>query len=270
MNMKNYKLIIFLGLLVFSILAKAQISTREVPIGFKHNFRREQISEIVMPAVDILKLQAEDKEEVELGLPPRFGFTHTVNFNLLDTGQWHTLENGDKICLLSIVCPKALSINILYDKFWVPEGNNGIDGDAETNPNLSHWTFYWNYELPSNPNDCNYKYSNPSEPLAFSTSGAKILANADTPVSDFALLQLFEDPRIFSNQTPPFFPYYLGLDRTGNSGTSGVGIHHPRGEVNIISDFEVDLGSDLQAGMYLYSLIVDGREVDMKRMILTK
>jgi len=29
-------------------------------------------------------------------------------------------------------------------------------------------------------------------------------------------------------------------------------------------------GSDLQAGMYLYSLIVDGREVDTKRMILTK
>ena len=29
-------------------------------------------------------------------------------------------------------------------------------------------------------------------------------------------------------------------------------------------------GSELTAGMYLYSLIVDGKEVDMKRMILTK
>jgi len=29
-------------------------------------------------------------------------------------------------------------------------------------------------------------------------------------------------------------------------------------------------GSDLQAGMYLYTLIVDGKEVDTKRMILTK
>jgi hypothetical protein len=29
-------------------------------------------------------------------------------------------------------------------------------------------------------------------------------------------------------------------------------------------------GSELTAGMYLYSLIVDGKEVDTKRMILTK
>ncbi|MDR3058575.1 MAG: T9SS type A sorting domain-containing protein, partial [Prevotella sp.] len=29
-------------------------------------------------------------------------------------------------------------------------------------------------------------------------------------------------------------------------------------------------GSELHAGMYLYSLIADGKEVDTKRMILTK
>ncbi|GHV25499.1 hypothetical protein FACS1894176_04100 [Bacteroidia bacterium] len=29
-------------------------------------------------------------------------------------------------------------------------------------------------------------------------------------------------------------------------------------------------GSELHAGMYLYSLIVDGQEIDTKRMILTK
>jgi hypothetical protein len=29
-------------------------------------------------------------------------------------------------------------------------------------------------------------------------------------------------------------------------------------------------GRSLKAGMYLYSLIVDGKEVDTKRMILTK
>ena len=29
-------------------------------------------------------------------------------------------------------------------------------------------------------------------------------------------------------------------------------------------------GSELQAGMYLYTLIVDGKEVDTKKMILTE
>ncbi|OUN69982.1 hypothetical protein B5G10_10830 [Barnesiella sp. An55] len=29
-------------------------------------------------------------------------------------------------------------------------------------------------------------------------------------------------------------------------------------------------GSELSAGMYIYSLIADGKEIDSKRMILTK
>jgi len=33
--------------------------------------------------------------------------------------------------------------------------------------------------------------------------------------------------------------------------------------------FEIIHGSDLQPGMYMYTLIVDGREIDTKRMILT-
>jgi len=68
---------------------------------------------MVMPAINIVKLQAEDKEEEELGIPPRFGFTHAVDLNVLDAGYWHTLENGDKLCQFTIVCPDALSINLL-------------------------------------------------------------------------------------------------------------------------------------------------------------
>ena len=98
-----------------------QISTREVPTGFKYDFGKEQIPVIIMPDIDIITLQAEDKEEEELGIPPRFGFIHAVDLNLLDIGHWHTLENGDNLCQLTIVCPDALSINLLYDKFWLPE-----------------------------------------------------------------------------------------------------------------------------------------------------
>lgn len=38
-----------------------------------------------------------------------------------------------------------------------------------------------------------------------------------------------------------------------------------RGESAVLID-----GNDLQAGMYIYSLIVDGREIDAKRMVLTR
>ena len=370
-----------MGLFVFCSQANAQISTREVPIGFKYDIGREQMPVIVMPAIDTMKLQAEDKEEELLGIPPRFGYIHSVNLNFLDMGFWHTLENGDKLCRLTIVCPNALSVNLLYDRFWLPEGakffiynqskkhhigaftdfNNkstknavesfatglvygdtiileyylpknctekaiiSISGivhgyryilpeygygnvpgngfnlsgncqvnincsegdnwqnekravalvivggsrmctgslinntnkdnspyfltadhclvneygariyDAINNPNLNNWTFYWNYELPPNPNDCNYDNTTPSAPFAFSTSGALVVANNGTSVSDFALLKLTEDPKYFTNYIPSFDPYYLGWDRTGSSGTGGVGIHHPRGDVKKIA-----------------------------------
>ena len=122
MNISKFTLKVFLGLFLFCLQAKAQISTCEVPSGFKYAFGKELMPVIVMPDIDISKLQAEDKEEEQRGIPPRFGFIHSVDLNLLDAGYWHTLENGDKLCQLTLVCPNALSINLLYDKFWLPEG----------------------------------------------------------------------------------------------------------------------------------------------------
>jgi len=396
MNIRKYALTILAGIFLFCLQANAQISTNEVPFGYKYNFGKdEQMPVIVMPDIDIIKLQAEDKEGEQLGSPLRFGFIHSVELNLPNAGSWHTLENGDKLCQLTIVCPDALSINLLYDKFWLPDGakffvysndrrhsigaftsvnnkgnrdniqgfatglvygnqvtleyylpnevkevgvisisgivhgykyilpdygyetprlgynlsgdcmvnincsegndwqnekraialilmgnyictgslmNNtnkdhspyfltadhcllgtgtgGVNGDAETNFNLNHWTFYWNYELPPNPNGCNYNSTTPSEPFAFSTSGAQVVANSS--VSDFALLKLIEDPMYFTNQTPSYYPYYLGWDRTGNSGIGGVCIHHPRGDVKKISTYDITPYSSSDCIIYYY------------------
>jgi len=49
--------------------------------------------------------------------------------------------------------------------------------------------------------------------------------------SDFALLRLSEDPKDISGYTP----YYLGWDRSGQPGSPGVCIHHPKGDVKKIS-----------------------------------
>ena len=75
-----------------------------------------------MPAVDIAKLQAEDEADAKLGRPFRFGYAHSVNINLMEAGHWQTLENGDRLLRLTIAAPDALSINLLFDKFWLPEG----------------------------------------------------------------------------------------------------------------------------------------------------
>jgi hypothetical protein len=122
MKIGKFALSIVLGLFLFCIEINAQISTREIPIGIEKDFGKGKVPVIVMTDIDLVKLQAEDEMEKEMGLPPRFGFLHSVDLNLLDEGSWQTLENGDKICQLTIVCPNALSVNLLYDKFWLPKG----------------------------------------------------------------------------------------------------------------------------------------------------
>lgn len=369
--MKKY-IYIVLSVLLCLIYQESysQISTNEKPISFGNTLAKaseQNIPNKVMPSLDMVRINREDKEDDSNGVPPRFGYPHSVNYNLNNSGQWVNLPDGSRLWRLSISCPNALSINLLYDKFWLPDGakffvysydkkrtlgaftsvnnkgirdnlqgfatglvysdkivleyyepknvrNQGIisvayvvqgykyiniyDGqkslgssgncqvnvncsegqnwqneknavalilvngnryctgslinttandkrplfltadhclggwandkkyDAISAPNLNHWSFYWNYEAPgcSNPTE---------EPPIYSTVGANVVAN--NSVSDFALISLQEDPQNNSN----IKLYYLGWDRSGNSGNGGVGIHHPSGDIKKISQYSI-------------------------------
>lgn len=370
--MKKLLLILLSALCITN--ATAQLSTKERPVSF--SFDEELLSKMkssvdirTMPELDMDAIEKEDAVDDEYDYPPRFGYPHKVDLNLDNSGTWTVLPNGDKIWQLMIACPKALSINLLYDKYWIPEGgklfiytrdkkhsigaftninnkgnkdniqgfatgllygdtitleyyqpshtsedaiisiayvihgyryinigeqlersgnchvnvncpegdnwqnekraialvlvngyrycsgslvtttsdsyqplfltanhclggwaNTGYAGvsdpdfqyDAVNNPILNHWSFYWNYETPG----CGNSSYAPDSDV---TNGAIVLANNDT--SDFALLRLTEDPK------NTIIPYYLGWDRSGNSGTGGVGIHHPSGDYKKISTY---------------------------------
>jgi len=102
-----------------------QITTEEDPISFGKSIPTLTINETtykVLSSIDLESLAQEDEEDKANGVPPRFGFPHEVNYNLENSGEWIVLSNGDKIWRLSISCPDALSINLLYDKFWLPDG----------------------------------------------------------------------------------------------------------------------------------------------------
>ena len=94
--------------------------------------------------------------------------------------------------------------------------------DAVVAPNFDSILFDWAYETPG----CNNIIE---EPNYYTTSGAVVVAN--NVDSDFALLRLIEDPKYINGYTP----YYLGWDCSGATGTPGVCIHHPRGDVKKIS-----------------------------------
>jgi PKD repeat protein len=98
-------------------------------------------------------------------------------------------------------------------------------GSGSSASDYNRWVFYFNYESP----DC----SRPStEPPKHTLSGAKLLASTDYNTgSDFKLLLL--------NKKVPldYKPYFNGWDRSGNISDSGVVIHHPEGDIKMISTY---------------------------------
>tara|TARA_R110002050_G_scaffold290320_1_gene443927 strand:+ start:573 stop:2696 length:2124 start_codon:yes stop_codon:yes gene_type:complete len=159
-----------------------------------------------------------------------------VNVNCNEGTNWQQeknavamiLVNGNRYCtgsLINTTCTDDRPLLLTADHCLGGWANNNIKHDAITNPALNHWSFYWHYERPGCPNT--------GSPPLLSTSGATVVAN--NGATDFALLELTEDPADKNGVTP----YYLGWDRSGNPGTGGVGIHHPSGDAKKISTYTI-------------------------------
>ena len=155
-----------------------------------------------------------------------------ININSSEGANWQDEKRAIALIIIdgSRICTGALLATtendyqplLLTANHCLGSANSNTQYDAINNPILNYWTFIWNYESPG--------YNNTFEaPDQASTASAIVLANNKN--SDFALLQLTEDPK------NSIIPYYLGWDRTGNSGTGGVGIHHPLGETKKISTY---------------------------------
>ena len=125
-NDKKAKLFLITTILfLFCCTVLGQISTDEKPISFNMDVPDIKLNEKnykVMPPLDMDKINKEDEDDKASGRPPRFGYRHKVNYDLENSGEWVDLEEGGKIWRLVISCPEALSINLLYDKFWLPDG----------------------------------------------------------------------------------------------------------------------------------------------------
>lgn len=112
-------------ILLLPFVIYGQISTQEEPVSFKTNIPALRTSERTVKSfasLDMKIIEQEDIEDESNGRPPRFGYRHEVNYNLDNSGEWTDLPDGNKVWRLVISCPGALSINLLYDKFWIPDG----------------------------------------------------------------------------------------------------------------------------------------------------
>jgi len=101
----------------------AQQGDGGTPKGFKFGADIRDIDAYQHPSPDIEALRAEDAVNDKSGTTFwRFGYHHTTNYTLLNSGTWTHLPDGGKIWQLRIISDGALTINLMFKDSKIPEG----------------------------------------------------------------------------------------------------------------------------------------------------
>ena len=115
---------IFLVLIFISAISFSQVTNEGQPLSWTLNLETESVQEKLMPTFDMDRILAEDEQNDGVkGIPWRFGYSHSVDLGLED-GVWTVLENGDRVWRILISSPGAISLNFIFDDFYIPEGGN--------------------------------------------------------------------------------------------------------------------------------------------------
>ena len=128
-------------MVVYPLSTIAQLSTHELPTSFnitKGTLGSPQM--VRMPSLDMATIEREDTEALRLGRPQRIGFRHKVNYSLDNSGSWYTLPNGDRLWQFRVICPKALSVVLLFDRFWLPHGSKFFVYSSDKKQHLGAFT----------------------------------------------------------------------------------------------------------------------------------
>ncbi len=159
-----------------------------------------------------------------------------VNVNCSEGNDWQKQKRGVARITVkkggsSVWCTGSLVDNTRHDgKPYVLTADHCGKGATETD--LSQWIFYFNYEGAGCPDPT-------KEPALNSLTGATLIShggNAGSNGSDFFMVLLNTDiPKAFN-------VYYNGWSReTTPPSPSGIGIHHPQGDVKKISTYTSEL-----------------------------
>jgi hypothetical protein len=100
-------------------------------------------------------------------------------------------------------------------------------GNSSTPEDYTDWVFDFGFESP----DCDFPVLEPAKNTVY---GSELLAKAPEGIdsySDFKLLLLKQNPPASTK------PFYVGWDRTGTTANYGASIHHPQGDIKMISTY---------------------------------
>ena len=115
---------IFLSFVLITSFSFSQVTNEGEPASWTLNLETDNIQEKLMPSFDMDRVAEEDAENDGVkGIPWRFGYSHSVDLGLED-GTWTDLENGDRVWRMLISSPGAISLNFIFDDFFMPEGGS--------------------------------------------------------------------------------------------------------------------------------------------------
>jgi len=117
---QKFTLLIF-TFFIFSVSSFAQISERGTPLGISNGYAA-QIDYIRMPEFDLQQLRNEDAINDQSKGSFRFGYNHIVNYNNQNIGTSFLMPDGGRLWMLGIRSIGALSINLAFNDFYLPEG----------------------------------------------------------------------------------------------------------------------------------------------------
>lgn len=123
--MKKFKYNLFLASIALFLLPNfifSQYSSGGDPMSVLLSIDSD--FEIVsMGSVDVARLLAEDYQNASKhDVPFRYGTVFEVNYNLNNSGTWENLPDGSRIWRLGIQSANAVSINLFYKNFHLPQG----------------------------------------------------------------------------------------------------------------------------------------------------
>jgi hypothetical protein len=118
-------LLSFLG----TIIASTSVLSQTVDFGGPISWKREvsdpkQIPLEIMSGFDLSAIQAEDQiNDQQKDIPWRFGYKYTTSISLANSGKWDELPNGSRLWRTRIKCEGAMTINLLLEDVYFPEGS---------------------------------------------------------------------------------------------------------------------------------------------------
>jgi len=145
--MKKYGLVI-IGIFILSLSVQAQISYGGKPLPLHVTRSDNSFIFKEMPSFDIQEeLRIDSLNEIGLKGSYRFAYKFMTDFNRSNSGHSFTLADGTKVWRLGIRSAGALSINVLFTEFEIPEGARLFLYNSDQTHILGSFTYQNNSDL---------------------------------------------------------------------------------------------------------------------------